>query len=182
MRTGDRTRSLFREDELKMMHKSDMKTGGKTSALRVAVLASVCAIALATTAAMPVALDDHGLTIKSAFAGNGNGNGGGNGNSGGNGKDSAPGQEKKLADDESAAEEDAATSIAEGIAAENGEFEQPAILPIAEDAEPANNKVIKELAGLPEESALSEEEELEAIRSGWGTWRTADGPETVIAQ
>lgn len=159
-----------------MMHKSDIKTEGKTSALQVAVLASVCAIALATAAAMPVALNDHGLTVKSAFAGNGNGN------NGGNGKDDAPGQQKKLADDESAAEEDAVTSIAEGTAAENGEFEQPAILPIAEDAEPANNKVIKELAGLPEESALSEEEELEAIRSGWGTWRTADGPETVIAQ
>lgn len=167
-----------------MKHKSDMKTEGKTSALRVAVLASVCAIALATAVAMPVALNDHGLTVKSAFAGNGNGNGnnGSNGNSASNGKDDAPGQQKKLADDESAAEEDAVTSIAEGTAAENGEFVQPAILPIAEDAEPANNKVIKELAGLPDESALSEEEELEAIRSGWGTWRTADGPETVIAQ
>jgi hypothetical protein len=180
MRTGDRTQVYLVEDELKMMHKSDMKTEGKTSALRVAVLASVCAIVLATAAAMPVALNDHGLTVKSAFAGNGNG--GGNGNSGGNGKDNAPGQEKKLADDQSAADEDAVTSMAEGIAAENGEFEQPAILPIAEDAQPANNKVIKELAGLPEDSALSEEEELEAIRSGWGTWRTADGPETVIAQ
>lgn len=163
-----------------MMHKLDSKTVGKTSALRAAMLASVCAIALAAATAMPVGLDDHGVTFKTAFAGNGNG--GGNGNAGGNGKDGAPGQQKQLADDQSAADEDAVTSIAEGTAAESGEFEQPAILPIAEDTEPASNKVIKELAGLPEESALSEEEELEAIRSGWGTWRTADGPETVIAQ
>jgi hypothetical protein len=181
-----------------MTHKSNEKPEGKTSALRAALLASVCAIAMATAAAMPVALDDHGPSFKSAFAGNGNGNGngGGNGNSGGgaggggNGKDDAPGQQKKLADDESADEEDAVTSAVEGTVAESlegtvaesGEFEQPPILPIAEDAEPANNKVIKELAGLPEDSALSEEEEQEAIRSGWGTWRTADGPETVISQ
>jgi hypothetical protein len=55
-------------------------------------------------------------------------------------------------------------------------------MPIAEDAEPATHKVIKELAGLPDKSALSDQEESEAIRSGWGTWRTADGPETVIAR
>ena len=167
-----------------MMHKSNKKIEGKARTLRVALLASVCAIALAATVAMPVALDNHGLTVKSAIAGNGNGGGNGNGNSGGNGngKDSAPGQEKKLANDASTAEEDAAMAAVEGIDAESGEFPQPVILPIAEDAEPATNKVIKELAGLPEESALSEEEEMEAIRSGWGTWRTADGPETVIAQ
>lgn len=162
------------------MHKSHAKTAGKTSARRAAMLASLCALTLTAATAMPVGLDDHGLTFNTAFAGNGNGNGGGNGN--GNGKDDAPGQQKQLADDQSAADEDAVTSIAEGTAAESGEFEEPAILPIAEDTEPASNKVIKELAGLPEESALSEEEELEAIRSGWGTWRTADGPQTVIAQ
>jgi hypothetical protein len=180
MRTGDRTQSLLHEDEQEMMHTSNKKTEGKASVLRMALLASVCAIALATVAAMPVALDDHGLTVKSAIAGNGNGNAGGNGN--GNGRDGAPGQQKQLADDPTAADEDAATSIAEGTAADGGEIGQPTILPIAEDAEPANNLVIKELAGLPEESALSEEEELEAIRTGWGTWRTADGPDTVIAQ
>ena len=163
-----------------MMQRSDIKPNGKTSALRVALLASVCAIALATVAAMPVALDDHGLTGKSAFAGNGNGGGNGGGNGKG-GKDDAPGQQKKAAGD-GASDEDAVTDMAEGTAAENSRIEELEVLPIAEDAEPSNKKVIKELAGLPEESALSEEEELEAIRSGWGTWRTADGPETVIAQ
>ncbi|MBE9557142.1 MAG: hypothetical protein IMF08_09825 [Proteobacteria bacterium] len=163
-----------------MMHKSNKKIEGKARTLRVALLASVCAIALAATVAMPVALDNHGLTVKSAIAGNGNGGGNSGGN--GNGKDSAPGQDKKLADDASTAEEDSAMAAVEGIDAEGGELPQPVILPIAEDAEPATNKVIKELAGLPEESALSEEEEMKAIRSGWGTWRTADGPETVIAQ
>ena len=163
-----------------MMYKSNKKIEGKARTLRVALLASVCAIALAATVAMPVALDNHGLTVKSAIAGNGNGGGNSGGN--GNGKDSAPGQDKKLADDASTAEEDSAMAAVEGIDAEGGELPQPVILPIAEDAEPATNKVIKELAGLPEESALSEEEEMKAIRSGWGTWRTADGPETVIAQ
>lgn len=165
-----------------MIQMSNKKIEGKAHAVRVALLASVCAIALATAVAMPVALDDHGLTVKSAIAGNGNGGGNGNSGGNGNGKDSAPGQEKKLANDASTAEEDATMAAVEGIDAESGELPQPVILPIAEDAEPATNKVIKELAGLPEESALSEEEEMEAIRSGWGTWRTADGPETVIAQ
>lgn len=160
------------------MQKTVFYTARKAGALHVATLACICVIALAAATALPVALDHHGLTIKAAFAGNGNGNAGGNGN----GKDSAPGQQKQLTDDQSAADEDSVTAAAEGTASETGEIEQPAVLPIAEDAEPANNKVIKELAGLPEESALSEEEELEAIRSGWGTWRTADGPETVIAQ
>ena len=169
-----------------MMQKFNEVPERKTSALRVALLASLCAIALASVAAMPVAFDDHGPTLKSAFAGNGNGKSGGNGN--GNGNDDAPGQQKKLADDESAAEEESVTSAVEdtlGVPnefAENGEIVQPTILPIAEDAEPANNKVIKELAGLPEDSALSDDEEQEAIRNGWGTWRTADGPETVITQ
>lgn len=154
------------------MKKSDLATTENTSARRLAALASVCVIALASATALPITLDNHGITLKFAYAGNGNGNGKGNGN------DSAPGQQKQLTDGQDAADEDAVNSVA----AESGEIEQPATLPIAEDTEPASNKVIKELAGLPEESALSEEEELEAIRSGWGTWRTADGPETVIAQ
>jgi hypothetical protein len=161
---------------------SNKKIEGKAHPVRVALLASVCAIALATAVAMPVALDDHGLTVKSAIAGNGNGGGNANSDGNRNGRGDAPGQEKKLTNDSSAAEDDAAVAAAEGTEAGGGEFPQPVILPIAEDAEPATNKVIKELAGLPEESALSEEEEMEAIRSGWGTWRTADGPETVIAQ
>lgn len=162
-----------------MMPKSDISTTGDTGALRVATLVSVCVVALATATALPIGLGDHGMTVRAAYAGNGNGNGGNRGN---NGKDTAPGQQKQLADDPSAGDDDAVASITEGTAAEGGEIEQQGILPIAEDTEPATNKVIKELAGLSEESELSEEEEQEAIRSGWGTWRTADGPETVITQ
>lgn len=156
-----------------MTPKSEISTTGDTGALRVATLVSICVIALATATALPIGLGDHGITVKAAYAGNGNGN------SGNNGKDTAPGQQKQLADDPSAGDEDAVTSIAEGT---GGEIGQQAILPIAEDIEPATNKVIKELAGLSEELELSEEEEQEAIRSGWETWRTADGPETVITQ
>lgn len=159
-----------------MMKKSDLAKTEKTNALRLAALTSVCVIALASATALPVTLDNHGLALKHAHADSGNGNGNGNG------KDNAPGQQKQVTGGQDADGEDAVDSISAGVAAESGESEQLAIVPIAEDAEPASNKVIKELAGLPEESALSEEEELEAIRSGWGTWRTADGPETVIAQ
>lgn len=139
------------------------------------------AFALAAAWAMPVTVDGPALSVKAAFAGKGNSGGNGNGN--GNGKDGAPGQQKQLAEEEaSSADEDAVTSVAEGDVPEDTGTEQPTVLPIADDAEPAATKVVKELAGIPEESALSEEEEMEAIRSGWGTWRTADGPETVIAQ
>lgn len=161
-----------------MMKKSDLAKTERTGAHRLAALASVCAIVLASATALPVTLDNHGMTTKLAYAGNGNGND----NNGGNGKDSAPGQQAPVTGGQNTADEDAVNSVTDDVATESGEIEQPVILPIAEDAEPASNKVIKELAGLPEESALSEEEELEAIRSGWGTWRTADGPETVIAQ
>lgn len=55
------------------------------------------------------------------------------------------------------------------------------LLPAASD-ERSTPKVIKEVGGVTGETELSTEEELEAIRNGWGTWRTADGPESVIAQ
>jgi len=160
-------------------------TKRKKRGLRMALLASLCTVAFASVAAMPIAIDGHGGTFKVAYAkndGKGGGNGGGNAGGNGGGNADAPGQQKKLADDESAAEEDALTSTVEGPVAEGGEEAPTVILPIAEDAEPASNKVIKELAGLPEQSELSDDEEQEAIQSGWGTWRTADGPETVITQ
>lgn len=163
------------------MARSNSWTAGNDSARHAASLAIICVIALAAATALPVTLGDQGIAVKAAYAGNGNGNGGGNGNNGkGNGKDTAPGQEKQLADGQPA-DEDAISSVAEGTEG-GGVIEAEGVLPIADDAEPATKKVIKELAGLPEESELSEEEELEAIRNGWGTWRTADGPETVIAQ
>lgn len=158
------------------MAKSNLWTAGIRGARNAATLACICVIALAAATAVPVTLGDQGIAVKAAYAGNGNS--GGNGNSdNGNGKDTAPGQEKKLAD-EMPADEDTITSVTDG----RGDLDAQGTLPIADGAEPATKKVIKELAGLPEDSELSEEEELEAIRNGWGTWRTADGPETVIAQ
>ena len=56
-----------------MMQKSDISTSGDTGALRVATLVSICVIALATATALPVGLGDHGMTVKAAYAGNGNG-------------------------------------------------------------------------------------------------------------
>lgn len=153
------------------------KSGGRRAG-HIAALAAACAFTFAVTAALPFAFDANGLKPNAAYAGNGNGN---NGNGNGNGREGAPGQQKQLAGEESAADEDAISTVA-GADPEAGGTEQTLVVPIADDAEPAANKVVKELAGLPDESALSEEEELEAIRSGWGTWRTADGPETVIAQ
>jgi len=42
--------------------------------------------------------------------------------------------------------------------------------------------VIKEIGGVTGDTELSSQEEIEAIQSGWGTWRTADGPGSVMAQ
>lgn len=151
-----------------------------TGALRLAALASIFAIALAAATASPFTIGAHGVAVQAAFAGNGNGNGADNGK--GNGNDGAPGQQKQLADDGTSSDDEALSSVAEGVDTEGRDVEQPTVVPIAEDAEPATHKVIKELAGLPDKSALSDEEETDAIRSGWGTWRTADGPETVIAR
>jgi hypothetical protein len=161
------------------MHKigqSDTAMAKTAYSFRMVALVPLFAFVLAAAWAAPVTIDGNELVIKAAFAGKG-----GNGN--GNGKDGAPGQQKQFVEDQaSAADEDAVTSVAEGEGPEGPGMDQPTVLPIAEDAEPAATKVVKELAGIPEESALTEEEEIEAIRSGWGTWRTADGPETVIAQ
>lgn len=145
----------------------------KMRPLRGTALASLFTLAMAAAWAAPVTFDGHSLSVKVAFAGKG-----GNGN----GKDNAPGQQNKLPEESASADEDTVTSVAEGEDPEGSGELQTTVLPIAEDADPAATKVVKELAGIPEESALSEEEEMEAIRSGWGTWRTADGPETVVAQ
>ncbi len=147
---------------------------------RLTLIASACVFAFVATSVAPVGLDTQGVVFKAAFAekgGNGKGQGGGRGG--------APGQEEKFADDGSVAEEDSVADSAEGIAgtgASGGSDDLAAETLPLDDSAPASTRVIRELAGLPEDSALSEEEELEAIRSGWGTWRTADGPDTVIAQ
>lgn len=78
--------------------------------------------------------------------------------------------------------DDAINDDAESAVAESGELPtQPATAPTAK-SQPATTSVIRELSGLPADAELSDEEEREAIRSGWGTWRTADGPETLLAQ
>lgn len=164
------------------MHKSNIWTAVRIGPLCPAAATWLAAAVFAAAMAAPFGLNGQGFGPAAAYAGNGNGNsahGAGSGNE--TGRDNAPGQQKQLAGDDSATDDAAISSVTEG-AAEGGETEEGVVIPIAEDAEPATNRVIKELAGLPEESALSDEEELEAIRNGWGTWRTADGPETVIAQ
>lgn len=162
------------------MQKSLIYKGHKAGALRLATLASVFAIAVATVTAAPLDIDNHGVAIKLAYAG---GNGGGNGNAGGNGNSAdAPGQQKQIAGDGAAGDDAAVSEVTDGVASQGKDPEQQALIPIAEDAEPATQKVIKELAGLPDKSALTDQQESEAIKNGWGTWRTADGPETVIAR
>lgn len=157
------------------VHKNDRPNGAAMGVWRLAILASFGGLAL-TVLALPVDLENDGLIVNPAFAASENSNAGGKGK--GKGPESAPGQHQEdLVESEDPSNDDAGSALAE-----SGEsVGAPTILPIAED-EPANTNVIKEIAGLAGDAELSEEEELEAIRSGWGTWRTADGPETVVAQ
>lgn len=144
---------------------------------RIAILVPAVAFAFTVAIALPVSMDT-GFSVNSAFAAaNGNGNGGGNAGGKGKalGKTGAPGQQ---ADEVADADEHA--GISGSAAAEAGASEIDGETPLL--LLDANNRVIQELAGLPESSALSEEEELEAIRSGWGTWRTADGPDSFTVQ
>ena len=136
---------------------------------RVAGLVPAFAFAFAVAVALAVSTG--------AFAaGNGNGNAGGNGVGKALGHATAPGQQQDQAVD---ADEQGATSggAVSGVDTDSGSTEVA-----GEDSEDATILVIQELAGLPDSSALSEEEELDAIRNGWGTWRTADGPDSVTAQ
>lgn len=155
-------------------HATDRKI--EAGARRAARLTSVFAVALFALAAAPVTPGSSLFTVNSALAGN-------HGNAGhgrGGGKDQAPGQLSKI--DESDAN-DGAADPADAIGAEGGGDPLPAdLLPIDLEAAPANIEVIKEIAGLPDDSSLSEQEELEAIMSGWDTWRTADGPNTSTIQ
>lgn len=148
---------------------------------RLALLAPVCALVFATALAAPIAVDQDGLSLNAAQAGkggNGNGRGGGNGN--GNGPDGAPGQTKDKGGPASGGADPEASIGAEGSiggSIDGGTELTNAVTPlIAEDLPPATVEVIREIAGLPEQSGLSEEEEMDAIRNGWGSWRTADGP------
>ena len=162
------------------MKNTDCKAGTRSRFARAALLSAAVAVSFGLALAVQVDVD-HGLTVaKPAFAGNGNGGGNGNGNGGGNGNGNGNGNGQQvpiISTGPTPADE-----AIDAIADESGETTTTEMPLIAEDAPPATIEVVKELAGLPEESALSDEEELEAIRTGWGTWRTADGPETVVSQ
>ena len=151
-------------------------TSGRKSARALTALAPAFALAFVFTVAVPVGVDS-GFAEKSALAagkGGGGGNGKGAGLGGGKGAAPIPGAQA------SQIEQD---SICVTCLLESDGGEVAADTPLLPDAaNSGKNQVIQELAGLPEDSALTEEEELEAIRSGWSTWRTADGPVTVTSQ
>lgn len=162
----------------KPMGQHDTEMHSVAVARRAARLIPVFAIAFAAAMAGPVIAESGSLTISSALAGNHGG--GNNGNKGGR-KDEAPGQVSKI--DESTTDGAGDADPVDAVTAESGSEPLPVdLLPIDPDAVPANIEVIKEIAGLPDESSLSEQEELEAIMSGWDTWRTADGPNSSAIQ
>lgn len=153
------------------MGKRFIVTGFKTDMTRMAELASVFSIVLVAAVAGPTGIDSGIFAFKTALAAN-------NGTAKGGHKADAPGQMKK-----SDGLDTGPADPAEAIGAEGGGDPLPDdLLPIDAEAAPANIEVIKEIAGLPDESSLSEQEELEAIQSGWDTWRTADGPNTSTIQ
>jgi hypothetical protein len=159
----------------KRIHKSGA-TSGRKGARAITALAPVFALAFVFTVAAPVGFDS-GFAEKSVLAA---GKGGGGGHGGGHGKGGGKGGGKGAAP----IPEEQAASIERddfGIEADGSEVAADTPL-LPDDPNAGKNQVIQELAGLPEDSALSEEEELEAIRSGWSTWRTADGPVTVTSQ
>jgi hypothetical protein len=158
------------------VHKEGYRLGRTSGVTRIAVATVFGGLALATLVLL-ANLESGRIVLSTALAASDNSNAGGNGK--GKGRDNAPGRQ---ATDDVA--ESGATGIAEAGATmmdSDGTAEEPVMLPVAEDG-PGNTNVINEIAGLAGEAELSEEEELEAIRNGWGTWRTADGPETVITQ
>lgn len=142
---------------------------------RMAILATLGGLAMAALA-WPTGLERDGFVFDRALAASAHSNAGGHGQ--GRGPEEAPGQQQPdVADTEPADAQDAVHDVRDS----HDPVEEPAVLQIAED-EPANANVIKEIAGLAGDEELSEEEEQEVIRNGWGTWRTADGPETVTSQ
>jgi len=160
----------------KAVQKIEHRNGAATGIWRLAIMAFLGGLAVLALA-LPVSLEGIGLVPHRAYAASENGDAGGG--SEGKGSESSPdqGQNEDSVDSVNAGDDDSDSAFEE-----SGErLEELTILPIAEDG-PATTNVIKEIAGLAGDAELSEEEELEAIRNGWGTWRTADGPETVIAQ
>lgn len=154
------------------------KTGTQESrAPGFALLAPVCVLAFVATMVAPVGFNHGMLTVSSAQAEKG-----GNGKGNGRGQDSAPGQNKGKDGSDGGADPEASIGAEGGDLGGGSEIIAADMALIAEDAPPANVEVIKEIVGLPEQSGLSEEEELEAIRNGWGNWRTADAPAGTAIQ
>jgi len=155
------------------VHKDHRRNGAVAGHWRIAILACFGGLALAAFT-LPFGFDDSGLVLNRATAASANSADGNR-----KGPQSAPGQQQQedLVDSEDVRNNDAEAARPES----NQLADERTIVPIAE-GEPANTNVIKEIAGLAGDTELSEEEEREAIQSGWGTWRTADGPDTVTAQ
>lgn len=164
---------------MKKTHEAGSIVTRRMKAFRtVTVLVPIFVVCFGLAFATTVGWQDGSLSVSPAYA-KGGGNGGGNG--GGHGRTDAPGQaDKEIVDDDFGTTDDVgdAETVVSGDSRDELETDIPKV---TDESAPATIQVIKELAGLPENSALSEEEELEAIRSGWGTWRTAD-PGTIMAQ
>ena len=136
---------------VRRMKNTDCKAGTRSRFVRAALFSAAVAVSFGLALAVQVDVD-HGLTIaKPAFAGNGNGGGNGNGNAGGNGNGN--GQQVPIISTGPTPADEAIDAIAD----DGGETTNTEMPLIAEDAPPATIEVVKELAGLPEESALSDE-------------------------
>lgn len=156
-------------------HDNDCRIKAVRGRRRLAILTVFSGLAMMVLA-LPAGFERTGFVLDQAMAASPHSNANGKGH--GRGPEGTPGQEQQdIADTDPANAQDAVRDATESHDAP----EEPIILQIAEE-EPANANVIREIGDLAGNEELSEEEEREAIQNGWGTWRTADGPETVTSQ
>lgn len=143
------------------VHTTDRPSCTAAAIRRIATVASWACLAVLALA-VPTGPYGAGLLAGTALAASGDSNAGDNGTAPG----SVPGQQK----------------MTNSEITESGELlDESTMVPVAGQGS-STPKVIKEISGVSDNTELSSEEELKAIRSGWGTWRTADGPESVVAQ
>lgn len=154
------------------VHRKDRRSGVAAVIRSFALVASSGSLALMALA-LSMGPDGALLMTAPAFAGGETGSSGGTGK----GTGGAPGL---LKNEKFLGAEDSADEATESVATESESGGSS--LPPTPGQGASTPRVIKEIAGVPGETELSSEEELEAIRNGWGTWRTADGPESVVAQ
>lgn len=152
------------------VHRKNRRSGAAAVIRRFALVASSGSLALMALA-LSTGPDGTPLMTAPAFAGGENSSSGGTGE----GTGGAPGL---LKNEKFLGAEGSVDETAESAAAESG----GSSLPPTPGQGSSTPRVIKEIAGVPGETELSSEEELDAIRNGWGTWRTADGPDSVVAQ